>query len=100
MDRLRRRFALNHNPSVLSFSGSTGRDGFLFLPGHPEKPLGEIYLCEYYMKEEARKLRIQIRDFEARLIVHGVLHVLGYDHVRAKDARRMEGIERDIRQQT
>lgn len=96
MDRLRRRFALDHNPSVLSFLGPSGRGAGLFSPGLSEKPLGEIYLCEYYMKIEAKARREKVRDFEARLIAHGVLHLMGYDHVHNKDARRMESIERSI----
>lgn len=96
MDRLRRRFALDHDPSVLSFSGFSGQSAFLFSPERPEKLLGEIYLCEYYIKKEAKKHFVESRAFEARLIAHGVLHLMGYDHVGAKDARRMEGIERSI----
>lgn len=96
MDRLRRRFALDHNPSILSFPGLLGREDFLFSPESSEKPLGEIYLCEYYMKIEARERHIRIRDFEARLIAHGVLHLMGYDHVFDKDAEKMEALEEQI----
>jgi len=92
MDRLRRRFALDHDPSILSFSG---RDNFPSISSD-EKPLGEICLCAYYIGKEARKRRMRVRDYEALLIAHGVLHLMGYDHVLDKDARRMESIEKSI----
>jgi probable rRNA maturation factor len=92
MDRLRRRFALDHDPSILSFSGGGNFPSI----SSGEKPLGEICLCAYYISKEARKRRMSVRDYEALLIAHGVLHLMGYDHVRDKDARRMESIEKSI----
>ena len=92
MDRLRRRFNLDHNPSVLSFAD----DGsFPQAPGSTYS-LGEVYLCAYYIKKEARKQSITSREWEARLVAHGVLHLLGYDHDTNGSARVMEGIERSL----
>lgn len=43
-------------------------------------------------KREARRRKHSLE----LLIVHGTLHLLGYDHKRAQDARRMEALERKI----
>ena len=42
---------------------------------------------------EAKQARKPLGDHLAHLTVHGVLHLLGFDHERKKDAARMEAIE-------
>lgn len=47
----------------------------------------------------AREAEAESKPFEhhvTHLMVHGVLHLLGYDHIRDKDAELMEGLEREI----
>ncbi len=41
---------------------------------------GDIYVCRSVAEREARSRRIPLRQELTRLVVHGVLHVLGYDH--------------------
>jgi probable rRNA maturation factor len=53
-------------------------------------PLGELVICPRVLREEARAREITLRAHWAHLVVHGTLHLLGYDHQRAADARRME----------
>lgn len=90
MDALRDRFNLDHDPSVLSFPKSKN---FRY-PNNFTPLLGEVFLCSYYAKKEARLYRVAYKDHEARLISHGVLHLLGYDHVRSNDAKKMERLEK------
>ena len=45
---------------------------------------------------EAKAAAKPLADHVAHLVVHGVLHLLGYDHQRAADASRMEAIEIDV----
>jgi len=55
---------------------------------HPEtkkRYLGEVYLNEDILKKSP--------DRAAPLLVHGILHLLGYDHVKKPDASRMERLE-------
>lgn len=47
---------------------------------------GDIYLCRAYAAREAHARGIPVREELCRLVVHGTLHVLGYDH--PEDARR------------
>ncbi len=58
-------------------------------PGAPP-PLGELVICPRVLKAEARAQDKTLRAHWAHLVVHGTLHLLGYDHERAADARRME----------
>jgi len=53
-------------------------------------PLGELVICAALLREEARVQAKTLRAHWAHLIVHGALHLAGYDHQRAADARRME----------
>jgi probable rRNA maturation factor len=48
--------------------------------------LGDIYICTQIARRQARRLGVPAREELARLIVHGVLHILGYDH--PEDDRR------------
>ncbi len=57
---------------------------------------GDIVLCSMVIAKEARAQRKPLRAHYAHLIVHGLLHLRGYDHERAQDANRMESREREI----
>ena len=53
-------------------------------------PLGELVICPRVLRGEARAQDKTLRAHWAHLVVHGTLHLVGYDHERAADARRME----------
>ena len=59
-------------------------------PGGAQQPLGELVICPPVLRAEARDQEKTLRAHWAHLIVHGVLHLAGYDHERAADARLME----------
>ncbi|MGE0876446.1 MAG: rRNA maturation RNase YbeY [Burkholderiales bacterium] len=54
---------------------------------------GDIVLCHPVLARAARERRIALEAHYAHLVVHGMLHLRGYDHERHGDARRMEGAE-------
>lgn len=56
--------------------------------------LGDIILGVETCTREAAKKNIVLADHAAHLIVHGTLHLLGYDHVGEAEALEMETIER------
>jgi probable rRNA maturation factor len=58
--------------------------------------VADIVLCAPVVAREAREQRKVIEAHYARLVVHGVLHALGFDHERARDATVMESRERAL----
>ena len=68
------------------------------VPGRPEDPeaLGDIALAHGVCAAEAAAAGRPLADHVTHLIVHGTLHLLGYDHQRDGDAAVMEGLEVEI----
>ncbi|MCB1367693.1 MAG: rRNA maturation RNase YbeY [Rhodobacteraceae bacterium] len=66
-------------------------------PPRPDGPfaesLGDIAIAYGTCRAEAEAAGIAFDDHVSHLLVHGCLHLLGYDHVRDKDATRMEALE-------
>jgi probable rRNA maturation factor len=58
--------------------------------------LGDIVICPPVVAREAREQRKALRHHFAHLVIHGVLHLLGYDHENDDDARNMENTERQL----
>lgn len=64
--------------------------------GTPLALLGDIVICAPVVEREAREQHKPSRAHWAHLVVHGTLHLLGHDHEKPRDARRMESLEREI----
>ena len=64
-------------------------------PGEADDPesLGDIAIAYDTCAREAAEAGKPVADHVTHLIVHGVLHLLGYDHIRDGDAARMEATE-------
>jgi probable rRNA maturation factor len=59
-----------------------------------EKPfLGDIVLCAPVIEKEAQEQHKQLAAHWAHLVIHGILHLLGYDHVIPQEAEIMENEE-------
>jgi probable rRNA maturation factor len=71
--------------NVLSFPAASSLRG---------KQLGDLVVCAPVVAREALEQGKALREHWAHMIVHGTLHLLGFDHERAADAKRMEGRER------
>ena len=65
------------------------------LPREKTELLGDLVICPSVVAREAREQGKRARDHFAHLTVHGVLHLLGFDHENDADAARME--RREIR---
>lgn len=57
---------------------------------------GDIFISFPEVKREAQRYGWTLRYGVARLALHGFLHILGYDHLRNKEAQKMEKIEHNI----
>lgn len=68
-------------------------------PGMELELLGDLVVCAPVVAREAKQQQKKLLDHWAHIIVHGVLHLLGYDHIEEADAERMESLEINILQQ-
>lgn len=68
--------------NVLSFPATTGNNH-----------LGDIVICAPLVLAEAKQYRKNKQKHWAHLVIHGTLHLIGYDHIKKSDARVMEGLE-------
>jgi probable rRNA maturation factor len=57
---------------------------------------GDIVLCHPVIAREALEQEKSVRSHYAHMVVHGMLHLAGRDHLRPADARRMEAAEKRI----
>lgn len=79
---------------VISFSN---RDNPFPAPEGVVEDLGDVYISLERAVEQAPQYGHTEADEVKRLIVHGILHLLGYDHERSEDdARAMEKLEDEI----
>lgn len=77
------------NRRHLGHGGATDVISFGFrreVPGDPV--VGDIYICPTVARTHALERGASVREEIARLVVHGVLHVLGYDHPEGSAAER------------
>jgi probable rRNA maturation factor len=83
-----------------------GKDGptnvlsFAFTPPPPVQSalLGDLVICAPVVRREAEEQGKTASAHWAHIVIHGTLHLLGYDHQEATDADRMESREREILQ--
>jgi probable rRNA maturation factor len=63
------------------------------VPVRGRPPLGDVILAFETVAQEAEAADLALSHHLSHLVVHGVLHLLGYDHEKPAEARRMEGLE-------
>lgn len=92
---LNRRYRGTDRPTnVLAFADGTG--AMPGLPATPRRTLGDLAICGPVVEREAREQGKAAAAHWAHLLVHGTLHLLGYDHQTPEDAREMERLETSI----
>ena len=90
---LNREFRGSDKPTnVLSFPAGP-IDG---LPDGEPVPLGDVVVCAQVIAEEAQVQGKRPSDHWAHLLVHGTLHLMGFDHQEEPQATEMEGMETAI----
>jgi probable rRNA maturation factor len=75
--------------NVLAFTYDT-------LPGSDAHLVGDLAICAPVVSREAAEQGKPVQAHWAHMVVHGILHLRGYDHENKTQARAMEALERDI----
>lgn len=73
----------NKTTDVLSFAQQEGE-----FCGD-KNDLGDIFICIAQVKRQAKEYKISFEEELYRMTIHGILHVLGYDHMEEKEAKKM-----------
>lgn len=92
IQQLNKEFRNKDKPTnVLSFESESGD-----LPDDAEYPLGDIILSYETIKREAEEQNKKFEHHYTHMVLHGLLHLLGYDHIEDDEARTMEAKEIEI----
>lgn len=80
------------------YRGKAGPTNILSFPFEvpdnvPNQHLGDLIVCAPVVCSEANEQNKSLSDHWAHMLVHGVLHLLGYDHLTDEDAEEMEALE-------
>jgi probable rRNA maturation factor len=86
------------NRTYRKVPGPTNVLSFTFEPPEQVKMslIGDVVICAPVVEKEAREQNKTVEAHWAHMVVHGALHLLGYDHKREGEAARMESEERRI----
>ena len=79
---------LNHQ-----FRGKDKSTNVLSFPSDEPDEWGDVILAYGVIQNEAVEQNKRFEHHATHLVVHGVLHILGYDHIDDDDAREMESLE-------
>lgn len=90
MQALNRDYRNQDNPTnVLSFP-------FDDPPGAETSLLGDILICAPVVESEAKEFRLTLNERWAHMVVHGALHLCGYDHLQENEANVMAQLELQV----
>ncbi|TKB49479.1 rRNA maturation RNase YbeY [Ferrimonas sediminicola] len=67
-------------------------------PMIPTDLIGDLVICAEVVENEAKEQQKSAKDHWAHMVVHGCLHLVGYDHLEDEEAERMEALEARILQ--
>lgn len=81
---------------VISFAFNDDVEGEVKIIGNPINFLGEIYINHERALEQANELNQSFEKEMCFLFVHGLLHLLGYDHMTQEEEEIMFGVQRQI----
>ncbi len=63
------------------------------MPGQPRRPLGDVIISVDTAKRQAKEFQNSLQHELDRYLAHGLLHLLGFDHLRPRDAEKMARAE-------
>lgn len=65
-------------------------------PGMTLPLLGDLIICHDVVAQEASEQQKPLTHHYAHIVIHGTLHLMGYDHIDEQEAEEMEQIEREL----
>jgi len=81
----------NTTTDVLSFAMEGGRENFVL-----ENDLGDIFVCIPQIRRQAQKFEISFLQEFYRMLIHGTLHLSGYDHVKENQTQKMFSLQEKL----
>ena len=79
---------INKTTNVLSFPSELPHEIQL-----EQQFLGDIVICPLVLKAESIRMKRGLTAHWAHIVIHGVLHLLGYDHILIEDEQKMQSLE-------
>ena len=79
-----------------TYRGKNKPTNVLSFPYEDEPLMGDIVFCPSVIVREAQEQRKTVTAHMSHLVVHGMLHLMGYDHLNDRDAKEMESLETEI----
>lgn len=86
----------NNVTDVLSFGNDNGEEDIFICPIKTRENLGDILICMSRARQQAAEKGHSVKREVAILLIHGILHLAGYDHETDEDEIRMRGKENQI----
>lgn len=94
IQKLNREFRnLDKPTNILSFANIDDDDFFVSLPDMKEVELGDIIIALETLSAQSVEQQISFQDHYIHILVHGFLHLLGYDHMEEEERLEMEALE-------
>lgn len=81
---------LDKPTNVLSFANIDDEEFDAYLKRNEEIELGDIIIALQTMVEQSAEQEISLHDHYCHILIHGFLHLLGYDHIEEEEAKEME----------
>jgi len=60
--------------------------------------LGQIYLCYGRIKDQAKDFKVTTKEEISRMLIHGLLHLVGHDHISSAQAKKMFSLQEKVLQ--
>lgn len=84
---------LDKPTNVLSFANLDDEEFEAYLARNDEIELGDIIVAFETMLDQSKDQELSLHDHYCHILIHGILHLLGYDHMEAEEAKEMESEE-------
>ena len=65
-------------------------------PGVPNDIIGDLAICADIVRQEAQEQKKPLLHHWAHMVIHGCLHLIGFDHINDSEAQDMEALETEL----